>query len=98
MEVVTWRVAAWSEPPGFEAPSVAEATGPALPYGSRAARFVRDADAVAVPVYRRADLRAGHTFAGPALVEERETTSVILGGWSCAVATDGSIIATREVQ
>jgi len=98
VEVVTWRVAAWSEPPGFEAPSVAEATGPALPYGSRAARFVRDADAVGVPVYRRADLRAGHTFAGPALVEERETTSVILGGWSCAVAADGSIIATREVQ
>jgi N-methylhydantoinase A len=97
VEVVTWRVAAWSEPPGFESPSIPAAEGPAEPYGTRAARYGRDTVAMDVPIYRRADLRAGHTFAGPALVEERETTSVILSGWSCTVADDGSIIATREV-
>jgi N-methylhydantoinase A len=34
-------------------------------------------------------------FVGPAVVEERETTSVIRPGWSVEVADDGSLIATR---
>ncbi len=47
------------------------------------------------PVYRRSDLGAGATFAGPAIVEERETTAVIRPGWSVTVAADGTLIARR---
>jgi N-methylhydantoinase A len=38
------------------------------------------------PVYRRAELGAGATSTGPAVVEERETTAVIRPGWSVEVA------------
>jgi N-methylhydantoinase A len=48
-----------------------------------------------VPVYRREELGAGARFDGPAIVEERETTAVILPGWSVEVASDGSLIATK---
>jgi N-methylhydantoinase A len=34
-------------------------------------------------------------FSGPAVVEERGTTSVIRPGWAVEVADDGSLIATR---
>ncbi|MFE5855027.1 hydantoinase/oxoprolinase family protein, partial [Streptomyces sp. NPDC056500] len=94
VEVVTWRVAAWSDAPGFEVPAVAAGSGNPVPNRHRDARFRRGEDAVSVPVYRRAELGAGDRFDGPALVEERETTSVIPGGWSCEVAPDGSIVAT----
>ncbi|MEU0685670.1 hydantoinase/oxoprolinase family protein [Streptomyces uncialis] len=94
VEVVTWRVAAWSDAPGFEVPAVAAGSGTPVPDRHRPARFRRGEEPVPVPVYRRAQLGAGDRFEGPALVEERETTSVIPGGWSCEVAADGSIVAT----
>jgi N-methylhydantoinase A len=97
VEVVTWRVAAWSDPPAFEVSTVAAATGAPTPDRTRSARFRRGAEAREVPVYRRAELGAGHRFSGPALIEERETTSVVPDGWTCEVGSDGSIIATREV-
>ena len=43
-----------------------------------------------------ASLGAGATFAGPAVVEERETTSVIRPGWNVEVAADGSLIASKQ--
>lgn len=95
VEVVTWRVAAWSEPPGFQVPSLPAGDADPVPVRERLARFRRTDEPAKVPVYRRADLRAGQRFAGPALVEERETTSVVPDGWTCDVADDGSIIATR---
>jgi N-methylhydantoinase A len=51
-----------------------------------------------VPVYRRERLGAGTTFAGPAIVEEREMTAVIRPGWAVEVARDGSLVATREAR
>ena len=45
-----------------------------------------------------ASLGAGARFAGPAIIEERETTAVIRPGWSAEITDDGSIIATREVS
>ena len=38
----------------------------------------------------------GATFRGPAIVEERETTTVIRPGWEAEVAPDGSLVATRS--
>ena len=66
---------------------------------SRAARevvFDRGAEPVRTPVYSRAGLSPGARLNGPAVVEERETTTVIRPGWTAEVAPDGSIIATRS--
>ncbi|MEV7012082.1 hydantoinase/oxoprolinase family protein [Streptosporangium sp. NPDC051022] len=96
VEVVTWRVAAWSDAPPFEVPALPKGTGAPVPKGTRRARFRRGEAPVDVPVYRRASLGAGDRFSGPALIEERETTSVVPDGWACEVSADGSVIATRE--
>jgi N-methylhydantoinase A len=94
-EVVTWRVAVWAAAAPFEVAELAPGGGAATPHHTRPVRWVRGADPIDTPVYRRPDLGVGATFRGPAIVEERETTSVIRPGWTAEVHADGSIIATR---
>jgi len=48
------------------------------------------------PVYDRAALAVGQCVDGPAIVEERETTIVLLPGWRAEVDVHGSLIATRD--
>jgi len=96
IEVVTWRLAASAELPEVEPSLIA---GDEVPDGesdsSRPVVFERGSLPVDTPVYRRDRLAPGTRFDGPAVVEERETTSVIRSGWSVEVAHDGSLIATR---
>lgn len=97
VEAITWRLSAFATTTVVEPDvTLAPADGPAVPKGSRPMVFSRGAAAVDAPVYRRDDLGAGSTFVGPAVVEERETTSVIRPGWRVEVAPDGSLIATRS--
>ncbi len=95
IEAVTWRLSV-DAPTGDVQPVVHLAAAPGAPAASRPVRFSRHGDPVDTPVYRRADLAAGQTFAGPAIVEERETTAVIRPGWSVTVGDDGSLVATRQ--
>ena len=100
IEVVTWRLSARADPAeiteadGEHAQTTAESAP--QPASTRTAVFGREQDAVEVPVYRRVDLAIGMSFPGPALVEERETTSIIRPGWSVSVADDASLIAVLE--
>ena len=47
---------------------------------------------VATPVFRRTDLRAGNVFAGPAIVDQLDTTTVIFPGQSAQVDEYGNLI------
>jgi len=96
VEVVTWRVAAWAAAPAVEVATLPAADGEPTAHRTRRARFDRGSDEVEVPVYRREALGAGATVAGPAIIEERETTAVIRPGWTMTVAPDGSLVAARE--
>ena len=97
IEAVTWRLSALADTTVVEPDAaVAAATASAQPASTRPMVFGRGQDPTDTPVYRRDDLGSGATFAGPAVVEERETTTVIRPGWSVEVAADGSLIATRE--
>lgn len=49
-----------------------------------------------VPVVDRSDFAEGDRLAGPAIIEERETTIVIAPGWTAAAGPLGCIIATRD--
>jgi N-methylhydantoinase A len=99
IEVVTWRLAASATTSVVEPDTtLAAATGSPEPAKYRPVVFGRGQAAVDTPVYRRSDLGAGAIFPGPAIVEERETTSVIRPGWDVEVATDGSLIATRRTS
>jgi len=96
IEAVTWRLSAQAAADVVE-PSAVVAAAHGRPHGSRAIRFDRGAAAIETPVYRREVLGAGQHLTGPCIVEERETTAVIRPGWHVTVATDGSLIAEREV-
>jgi N-methylhydantoinase A len=92
VEVVTWRLAARGPLP---APPPAPVPGGA-PASPRAHRPVGVEPAMPlVPVYDRAALAVGQRIAGPAIIEERETTLVILRGWTAAVHRGGAVIAER---
>ena len=97
IEVVTWRLAASAESPEVEPSLIAGGEVPdGGPVVGRPVVFERGYLPVDTPVYRRDLLVPGTRFDGPAIVEERETTSVIRPGWSVEVVHDGSLIATRE--
>jgi N-methylhydantoinase A len=93
VEIVSWRVVATG--PAASRDSVpALAATPAKPRDKRKARFgSHDID---TPVYARTDLALGQIIPGPAIVEERETTIIILPGWKAKVDRTGCIVASKE--
>jgi N-methylhydantoinase A len=96
IEVVTWRLAATAESAEVEPSLVAaDRAGDGGQVGTRPVVFERGSPPEDTLVYQREALAPGMRFVGPAVVEERETTSVIRPGWSVEVADDGSLIATR---
>ncbi len=50
------------------------------------------------PVYDRARLRAGHRFAGPAIVMEYSATTMLPTGWSVQVDSYESLIVTKQTR
>src|SRR5437667_4102355 len=74
-------------PPSVHASrSAPTTTGPArATKGARQAYFAEVGGFVETPVYDRYALRAGAEFAGPAIVEERESTAVVGPGARCRV-------------
>lgn len=62
------------------------------PYTSRPAVLGDTEAAIDVPVYRREDLGAGQGIAGPAIVEERESTTVLGTGDSLRVDPGGALL------
>jgi N-methylhydantoinase A len=48
------------------------------------------------PIYERSDLAAGHTLAGPAIIEQEDTTTVIEPGWAGTVDEAGNIMVRRQ--
>ena len=47
-------------------------------------------------IFARGELSAGATLEGPAIVEQAETTTVILPGWGAAVDAQGNLILERR--
>ena len=93
IEVVAWRVTAFG--PNVDQDEVRSQVEAAAE-GSRR-RPVRFSSGVHdTPVHARSSLRPGETLAGPAVIEERETTIIILPGWQASVDRHGCIFAKRE--
>ncbi len=95
VEAVTWRLSATAEAADVDPDATLLAAGEAHPASHRPMVFDRGHAPIDTPVYKRSELGSGATFEGPAVVEERETTSVIRPGWTVEVAPDGSLIAER---
>lgn len=91
VEIVSWRATVRGpEVPFHVAATLSDRRG--APKSRRAVALWPDAGEV--PVYDRHALGPGQEFAGPAIIEERETTIVIPPGWRAQVDQVGCIVAT----
>jgi len=50
---------------------------------------------VSAAIYHRAAMPLGLTFAGPAILEQDDTTTLVEPGWSGAVLENGNLMLTR---
>ncbi|MGH2617383.1 MAG: hydantoinase/oxoprolinase family protein, partial [Thermomicrobiales bacterium] len=98
VEAITWRVVSSGPRPDLRLSSGSAATGDAgsARKGTRRAYMPEIGGMTDVPVYDRYLLGASATFTGPAIVEERESTTVI--GPEAAVSVDGEGNLVVEVQ
>ena len=76
--------------------SVKSETEKAISDEKRSVIFNRGEQPVETSVYKRELLQPGMVFEGPAIVEERETTSVIRPGWNVEVGDNGSLVAVKD--
>ncbi len=95
VEIINVRVTATLEVPGSAAAmrSAEGAMGDPLK-GQRPAYFPEHGGYLPTPVYDRYRLSPGHAFAGPAIIEERESTLIVGPKGRFEVAASGSIIVT----
>lgn len=101
VEVVNLRVIGRGAMPKLGAPSALHGT-------TLEAAILRQTDTVfrtgtglktyATTLYRREALPIGQPFHGPAIVLQKDTTTVIPPGWLAQVHASGSLILTQEVQ
>jgi N-methylhydantoinase A len=93
VEIVSWRLVATG--PVAARDSAPELnSSPGEPRSKRIARF--NGKDVQAPVYARRDLARDQIVNGPAIIEERETTIIILPGWRAKVDRTGCIMASKE--
>jgi N-methylhydantoinase A len=95
VEIVSWRAAAHGGDAGRDI-SIRLASQPASPKAKRPVYF-KDRS-LPVAVYDRAALACDQRIDGPVIIEERETTIFVLGGWSLRVHADGSLKAKRQYR
>jgi len=93
VEVVSWRTSAHG-PRRNRAHRTTLASQPGRPQGER--RLLFESGPAPVAVYDRAVLAAGQVVEGPAVIEERDTTTILRPGWKAEVQAHGGIVATRK--
>lgn len=96
VQVTTARLAVIGRTPPVRLPRVA-ATDEAPVARSHRVVFLAGAWRDAA-VYDRHALRAGQSFAGPAIVEQEDTTVVVLPGWTGTLDVSGNLHLTRSEQ
>jgi N-methylhydantoinase A len=93
VEIVSWRlVATGSTLKRSSTPDLGSTA--AKPQGTRIARF--DGKEIDTPVYARRELACDQVIVGPAIIEERETTIIILPRWRARIDRTGCIMASKE--
>lgn len=99
VEIVNYRVEAFGVVPQIRLADLEPATGPVEDaiVGTRDAYFSDVSDTpFPVPVYQRERLRAGHTFAGPALIDQYDSTTVVCAGQTVTVDDHGNLMVEND--
>lgn len=93
VEATTWKLTAYGDSPPLEIPKIESEGGPrvAIPSESRVAYFPETDGFVETPVFSRYDLAPQQLVEGPAIIEERESTTVIPPGLEGLVDEYGTV-------
>jgi N-methylhydantoinase A/oxoprolinase/acetone carboxylase beta subunit len=95
VQVVHWRVTVSGPSPRLKPVSFGQnGEDPSLK-GQRMALFSPDHGPVETPVYNRYTLTPGFTTPGPAIIEEAESTTVVLPGWTVRLDETASLILSK---
>jgi N-methylhydantoinase A len=92
VEITGLHVAAIGRLPAMARPHRQPAAAPPSPFRRQRMWIDPDCGHAEVPVYRGADLAPGHTVPGPAIVEERTTTVVVLPGDTLCVTPGDDLL------
>jgi N-methylhydantoinase A len=95
IQVVSYRLTALGKPATLTLPALAlapSASPDAARAGERPVYFEEAGGFVGTPVYRRERLLAGHALVGPAIVEQMDSTTVILPGQRGTIDTHANIV------
>jgi N-methylhydantoinase A len=93
VEMVNMRLALVGKRAQLAFPALGE-RGPPKPRQMREVYFVDPGKPVACPIYWREDLGAGCRIAGPALIQEHGTTTVLFGRDALTIVPSGEMIIT----
>lgn len=95
-EVINARVTVIAKAPAATLQPIAPSGAPlsAAIAGSRQIRLPDTGETVRVPVYASSRLGAGHSIAGPAIVEEPDTTIVVFPNWRLEVTPNPAYLMT----
>ena len=102
--VLNWRLRAVGPAPDFQLPEAStlgasgarEITADRRPRGHRMAYFPEAGGFVDTPVYDRYALPSGERLVGPAIVEERESTTIVNPGDTLLVDARGNLRISVE--
>jgi len=93
VEIVTWKLSAVGGSPRIALAKAGASSADVRRKGTRRAYFPEARGYTDTPVYDRYELAAGTSLTGPAIVEERESTTVLPPGVTATVDEYASLIA-----
>jgi N-methylhydantoinase A len=94
LELVHFKVTALGPVPDIHLPKL-DADGIAVPTAMRPVYLSDPERPVECPIYHRRDLKANMTLAGPAIIEEEASTTVVEADYALQVDPYGNLILTR---
>ena len=95
IELVSLRVTVTATVERPEPATLDASQGLAQSKGHRSVYF-RDAGSLECPVYERGELRGGDTLKGPAVIEQKDSTTLLPPNWSLVTDPLGHLILTHE--
>lgn len=95
IEAVSLKVTATGRIAGPAQQPLRAAGGAPRPKGRRAVHF-RGIGRIDCPVYERADLALDHALSGPAIVEQKDSTTMVPVNWRLAVDPHGHLLLARQ--
>lgn len=99
VELVTVRVAvlgSFDRPATREPDASASGSAEGAIVSRRLVYMPGSREAIDTPVYDRRGLRSGQEFAGPAIVQQMDSTTVVLSGQKVTVAANGDLFVTED--